>query len=115
MQSYGPDIEAQQVTVTVDPDADADLLERLRGVDDVRVVTGDAEGVAPTADVVPGRIMDLVPGTNCSLGFPGTRNGAKVMLTAGHCVVGNPDVLDANGTHIGRARAPASRRSTWAS
>ncbi|MBP2320345.1 hypothetical protein JOF56_000730 [Kibdelosporangium banguiense] len=101
VQSWGPDLERDQVVVTVEPGASDALVHRLSAVDGV-VVSRGAARITPQADVVPGRIMDLVPGTNCSLGFTGTRNGAKVLLTAGHCVVGNPDILDANGTHIGK-------------
>jgi hypothetical protein len=101
VQSWGPDLERDQVVVTVEPGASDALVVKLSALDGV-VVSRGAARIVPQADVVPGRIMDLVPGTNCSLGFPGTRNGAKVMLTAGHCVVGNPDVLDAGGTHIGK-------------
>jgi hypothetical protein len=101
VQSWGPDLERDQVVVTVEPSASDALVTRLSALNGVAVERGAAR-VVPQADVVPGRIMDLVPGTNCSLGFTGTRNGAKVMLTAGHCVEGNPDVLDANGTHIGK-------------
>jgi hypothetical protein len=101
VQSWGPDLERDQVVVTVEPGASDALVSKLSALDGVTVERGAAR-VVPQADVVPGRIMDLVPGTNCSLGFTGTRNGAKVMLTAGHCVVSNPDVLDANGTHIGK-------------
>jgi hypothetical protein len=101
VQSWGPDLERDQVVVTVEPGAGDALVAKLSKLDGVAVERGAAR-VVPQADVVPGRIMDLVPGTNCSLGFTGTRNGAKVLLTAGHCVVGNPDVQDANGTHIGK-------------
>lgn len=101
VQSWGPDIETQSVLVTVDPAADPALVERLRA-QGLTVETGDSEGVAPTADVVPGQIMDLDPGTNCSLGYPGTTSdGDNVLLTAGHCVEGLPDILDKNGEHIG--------------
>ncbi|MEV0679366.1 trypsin-like serine protease [Actinosynnema sp. NPDC050436] len=104
VQAWGPDVVGDRVLVTVEPDATSALVAKLSRMDGVAVERGAAR-VAPQADVVPGRIMDLVPGTNCSLGFPGTRNGAKVLLTAGHCVEGNPDILDANGTHIGKGIA----------
>ncbi|ONI75073.1 peptidase S1 [Actinosynnema sp. ALI-1.44] len=101
VQTWGPDVAIDRVVVTVEPTASDALVLRLSQMDGVVVETGSAKLVR-NADVVPGRIMDLVPGTNCSLGFNGTRNGAKVLLTAGHCVEGNPDILDANGTHIGK-------------
>jgi hypothetical protein len=102
VQSWGPDIVQDRVVVTVAPDAPTSLVGKLSAMDGVVVERAGAE-LATQADVVPGRIMDLVPGTNCSLGFTGRNSsGAKVMLTAGHCVAGNPDVLDANGTHIGK-------------
>ncbi|CCH31639.1 trypsin-like serine protease [Actinosynnema sp. NPDC047251] len=104
VQAWGPDVVGDRVLVTVEPDATSALVATLSRIDGVAVERGAAR-LAPQADVVPGRIMDLVPGTNCSLGFPGTRNGAKVLLTAGHCVEGNPDILDANGTHIGKGIA----------
>jgi hypothetical protein len=102
VQYFGPDLPTERVVVTVDPGADAGLLKRLKAIDGVTLRTGPAGGVSPTADVVPGRIMDLVPGTNCTLGFPGTTaDGNNVLLTAGHCVEGLPDVLDGSGVHIG--------------
>ncbi|GAA1344327.1 S1 family peptidase [Saccharothrix algeriensis] len=104
VQAWGPDVVGDRVVVTVEPTATSALVAKLSAVPGVAVERGAARPV-PQADVVPGRIMDLVPGTNCSLGFPGTRNGAKVLLTAGHCVEGNPDVLDVNGTHIGKGVA----------
>ncbi|WP_026360120.1 S1 family peptidase [Amycolatopsis nigrescens] len=106
VQSWGPDVAADRVVVTVAPDAGAGLVARLSAISGVTVRTGPAGGDAPTADVIGGQIMDLDPGTNCSLGFPGTRgNGDNVLLTAGHCVEGNPDILDRNGTHIGKGVA----------
>ncbi|MFI6101609.1 trypsin-like serine protease [Lentzea sp. NPDC051213] len=105
VQSWGPDIVQDRVVVTVSADASSALAGKLSALDGV-VVERAGAALAPQADVVPGQIMDLVPGTNCSLGFTGTNSsGAKVMLTAGHCVVGNPDILDANGTHIGKGVA----------
>lgn len=105
VQSWGPDIVQDRVVVTVTPDAPSSVVGRLSAMDGVVVERGSAQ-LTPQADVVPGRIMDLEPGTNCSLGFTGTNSsGAKVVLTAGHCVAGNPDVLDANGTHIGKGVA----------
>lgn len=104
VQAFGPDLVADRVVVTVEPDATSALVAKLSKIDGVAVERGAAR-LAPQADVVPGRIMDLVPGTNCSLGFNGTRNGQKVLLTAGHCVEGNPDIYDANGNHIGKGIA----------
>nr|WP_042191601.1 S1 family peptidase [Kibdelosporangium sp. MJ126-NF4] len=101
VQSWGPDVVTDRVVVTVDQAASEALVRKLSGMDGVVVETSPVK-LVKNADVVPGRIMDLDPGTNCSLGFNGTRNGAKVLLTAGHCVEGNPDILDANGTHIGK-------------
>nr|CTQ98758.1 putative secreted serine protease [Kibdelosporangium sp. MJ126-NF4] len=99
--TWGPDVALDRVVVTVRETAGIGLMLRLSGMDGVIVETSPDE-LIHQADVVPGRMMDLDPGTNCSLGFNGTRNGAKVLLTAGHCVEGNPDILDANGTHIGK-------------
>ncbi|WP_404350705.1 S1 family peptidase [Phycicoccus jejuensis] len=99
--SLTPDLANQRVVATVEADAPDALRERLAAVDGVVVETGAP--LSTQADVVPGRIMDLVPGTNCSLGFPGTTSsGNNVLLTAGHCVEGLPDIYDANGTHIGK-------------
>ncbi|GAB3479162.1 S1 family peptidase [Amycolatopsis cihanbeyliensis] len=104
VRSWGPDVVSDTVTVTVEPGANADLTERLDALPGVSVRTGP--GNTPTADVIPGRIMDLVPGTNCTLGFPGTTSdGDNVMLTAGHCVSGNPDIYDAAGNHLGQGVA----------
>lgn len=99
--SLTPDLERQEVVATVEKGASAALREALTGVDDVAVETGPS--LTPQADVFPGRIMDLVPGTNCTLGFPGTTSsGNNVLLTAGHCVEGLPDIYDAGFTHIGK-------------
>ncbi|MBM6401871.1 S1 family peptidase [Phycicoccus sonneratiae] len=99
--SLTPDLRAQSVVAEVEPDASAALRSALRGVAGVTVE--ESAPLATQADVVPGRIMDLSPGTNCTLGFPGTTSsGNNVLLTAGHCVEGLPDILDANGTHIGK-------------
>ena len=95
-----PDLEGQRVVVTVTDAADADLRAALEAVDGVSVEEG-AE-LSTQVNIYPGRIMDLVPGTNCSLGFPGFRNGNNVMLTAGHCVEGLPDIYNENFTHIGK-------------
>ncbi len=106
VQSWGPELAADKVVVTVQPGADTKLLDRLSALSGVTVRTGPALGNRAQADVIPGQIMDLDPGTNCSLGFPGTTSdGDNVLLTAGHCVEGNPDILDRNGTHIGRGVA----------
>jgi hypothetical protein len=102
VQSFGPDLPTERVLVTVDPGADIGLRKRLASIGGVTVKTGAAGGLVPTAEVVPGQIMDLDPGTNCSLGFTGTTSdGNNVLLTAGHCVEDLPDILDRAGTHIG--------------
>ncbi|WP_181773732.1 S1 family peptidase [Amycolatopsis pittospori] len=106
VQSWGPELAADKVVVTVQPGADAELVNRLSALSGVTVRTGPALGNSTQADVIPGQIMDLDPGTNCSLGFPGTTSdGDNVLLTAGHCVEGNPDILNRNGVHIGRGVA----------
>ena len=103
IQSVGSDVTTGTVQVSVTDEVRASTLRQLKGISGVEVVEGAANGLSTYADVVPGQIMDLVPGTNCSLGFPGTtRDGNNVMLTAGHCVEGYPDIIDANGTHIGK-------------
>lgn len=101
--SLTPDLTTGTVVATIEQDAPASLREALAEVDGVTLETGST--VAPQVDVYPGRIMDLVPGTNCSLGFPGTRNGDNVLLTAGHCVEGYPDIYDESGVHIGKGIA----------
>ena len=105
--SVAPDLAGQRVVATVTDAASQDLRAALEGVDGVEVETG--ESLSTQVDVYPGRIMDLVPGTNCSLGFPGFRGSDNVLLTAGHCVEGNPDVYDASFTHIGRGVASRFR------
>ncbi|ANN18738.1 peptidase S1 [Amycolatopsis orientalis] len=106
VQSWGPELAADQVVVTVAPGADSALVRRLSALPGVTVRTGIANGNTTQADVIPGQIMDLDPGTNCTLGFPGTTSdGDNVLLTAGHCVEGNPDILNRSGVHIGRGVA----------
>ncbi|WP_374928625.1 S1 family peptidase [Kytococcus sedentarius] len=102
IQSVGPDLKSGTVKVRVGADAKQATLDKLAAMDDVQVVKGAEQGLTTHADVIPGQIMDLEPGTNCSLGFPGTQGGNSVLLTAGHCVEGMPDVLDANGNHLGK-------------
>ncbi|WP_068261471.1 S1 family peptidase [Janibacter limosus] len=98
--TVGPNLTKGVVEVRLAADAPKGLRTKLSTMDKVTVTTADE--LTTQADVVPGRIMDLSPGTNCSLGFPGTTSsGNNVLLTAGHCVEGLPDILDANGTHIG--------------
>jgi hypothetical protein len=110
VQTFAPDLAAQQVVVTTEPSASASLVERLSGIDGVRVVDGTTRGIDTTADVVPGQIMDLNPGTNCSLGYPGTTSdGNNVLLTAGHCVEGFPEILDRFGERIGEGVATRFR------
>lgn len=99
--TVGPDLQQGVVEVRIAADAPDSLRQRIAAMDRVTVTTADE--LTTQADVVPGRIMDLSPGTNCSLGYPGkTSSGNNVLLTAGHCVEGLPDILDANGTHIGK-------------
>lgn len=102
IQSVGPDLKSGTVKVRVGADAEQATLDKLAAMDGVQVVKGDAQGLTTHADVIPGQIMDLEPGTNCSLGFPGMKGSDNVMLTAGHCVEGMPDVLNAQGEHLGK-------------
>lgn len=102
IQSVGPDLTSGTVKVRVGADAEQATLDKLAAMDGVQVVKGDAQGLTTHADVIPGQIMDLEPGTNCSLGFPGMKGSDNVMLTAGHCVEGMPDVLNAQGEHFGK-------------
>ncbi|NYF98445.1 S1 family peptidase [Janibacter cremeus] len=98
--TVGANLPDGVVDVRLAEDAPRGLRHRLDAMDKVSVSTGEA--LTTQADVVPGRIMDLSPGTNCSLGYPGRlSNGDNVLLTAGHCVEGLPAILDGNGTHIG--------------
>lgn len=98
--SLTPDLAGQRVVATVEKDAPASLRAALADVEGVVVETGSM--IETQVDVFPGRIMDLVPGTNCSLGFPGTKAGNNVLLTAGHCVEGFPDIYNESGVHIGK-------------
>lgn len=102
-----PDLQGQQVVATVEADAPASLRTALAAVEHVVVENGSM--VAPHVNVYPGRIMDLVPGTNCSLGFPGTQGGNNVLLTAGHCVEGYPDIYNESFVHIGKGVATRFR------
>ncbi len=105
--SVTPDLEGQRVVAEVEKDAPAALRQALAKLPGVAVEEGAP--ISTQVDVYPGRIMDLVPGTNCSLGFPGTRAGNNVLLTAGHCVEGFPDIYNESGTHIGRGIATRFR------
>lgn len=102
IQSVGPDLKAGTVKVRVGKDVKQSTLAQLKAIDGVTVEQGAEQGLTTHADVIPGQIMDLEPGTNCSLGFPGMKGTDNVLLTAGHCVEGMPDILDANGAHLGK-------------
>ncbi len=104
LQSIGADLPSDRLQVVLQPGKQsaktAAVVKRLKAIPGVDVSTNDT-ALAMTADVIGGQIMDLVPGTNCSLGFSGTRNGNNVMLSAGHCVEGNPMVQNRSGVRLG--------------
>ena len=113
VQTIGADLPTDRLQVVLQPGAQTPatvaLVKQLKAIPGVDVSTNTTT-LAMTADVIGGQIMDLVPGTNCSLGYPGTTsNGNNVLLTAGHCVEGNPDILNRSGTHIGRGIASRFR------
>jgi hypothetical protein len=112
VQSIGADLPTDRLQVVLQPGKQSAktvaLVKQLKAIPGVAVSTNDTT-LAMTADVIGGQIMDLVPGTNCSLGFPGTRSGNNVLLSAGHCVEGNPDVLNRSGVHIGKGIASRFR------
>lgn len=105
VQSIGADLPTDRLQVVLMPGkqtpATAKLVKQLKAIPGVDVSTNSVT-LQSHADVIGGQIMDLVPGSWCSLGFPGTRNGNNVLLTAGHCVENNNDVLNAQGVHIGK-------------
>ncbi len=108
ISSIGSDVTTGTVSVRLAPGASAAVRRQLAATPGVTVTQGDT--LSTQADVYPGRIMDLAPGTNCSLGYPGkTASGNNVLLTAGHCVEGLPDIYDANGTHIGKGTSSRFR------
>ncbi|MFK4085388.1 S1 family peptidase [Kribbella sp. NPDC020789] len=105
VQSIGADLPSDRLQVVLQPGVQSAktvaLVKQLKGIPGVDVSTNSTT-LTMTADVIGGQIMDLVPGTNCSLGFPGTRNGGdNVMLSAGHCVEGNPMVQNSSGVRLG--------------
>lgn len=104
LQSIGADLPSDRLQVVLQPGKQsattAAVVKQLKAIPGVDVSTNDTT-LAMTADVIGGQIMDLVPGTNCSLGFSGTRNGNNVMLSAGHCVEGNPMVQNRSGVRLG--------------
>ncbi|ADB35541.1 peptidase S1 and S6 chymotrypsin/Hap [Kribbella flavida DSM 17836] len=113
VQSIGADLPTDRLKVVLQPGArtakTVALVKQLTALPGVDVSTSTTT-LAMTADVIGGQIMDLVPGSNCSLGYPGTlSNGNNVLLTAGHCVEGNPDVLNRSGVHIGKGIASRFR------
>jgi hypothetical protein len=112
VQSIGADLPTDRLQVVLQPGKQSAktvaLVKQLKALPGVDVSTNNTP-LAMTADVIGGQIMDLVPGTNCSLGFSGTRNGNNVMLSAGHCVEGNPDVLNRYGVHLGKGIASRFR------
>jgi hypothetical protein len=105
VQSIGTDLPTDRLLVVLQPGQQSAktvaLVNQLKAVPGVAVSTNSTT-LAMTADVIGGQIMDLVPGTNCSLGFSGTRNGSdNVMISAGHCVEGNPRVQNASAVRLG--------------
>ncbi|WP_350276159.1 peptidase S1 [Kribbella sp. HUAS MG21] len=104
VQSIGTDLPTDRVQVVLQPGRQSAktvaLVNRLKAVPGVDVSTNTTT-LTMTYDVIGGQIMDLVPGTNCSLGYSGTRNGNNVMLSAGHCVEGNPMVQNRYGQRLG--------------
>ncbi|GAA0586957.1 trypsin-like serine protease [Kribbella sandramycini] len=104
VQSIGADLPTDRLQVVLQPGKQsaktAALVKQLKAIPGVDVSTNTTT-LSMTADVIGGQIMDLVPGTNCSLGFSGTRSGNNVMLSAGHCVEGNPMVQNRSGVRLG--------------
>ncbi|MET7281148.1 S1 family peptidase [Kribbella sp. NPDC005582] len=105
VQSIGADLPTDRLQVVLQPGKQSAktvaLVKQLKAISGVDVSTNDTT-LTMTADVIGGQIMDLVPGTNCSLGFPGTRNGGdNVLLSAGHCVEGNPMIQNRSGVRLG--------------
>ncbi|GAA1674368.1 S1 family peptidase [Kribbella sp. NPDC056951] len=113
VQSIGADLPTDRLQVVLQPGKQSAktvaLVKQLKAIPGVDVSTNNTT-LAMTADVIGGQIMDLVPGTNCSLGFSGTRNGGdNVMLSAGHCVEGNPMVQNRSGVRLGAGVASRFR------
>jgi hypothetical protein len=105
VQSIGADLPSDRLQVVLQPGKQSAktvaLVKQLKAIPGVDVSSNDTT-LTMTADVIGGQIMDLVPGTNCSLGFSGTRNGGdNVMLSAGHCVEGNPMVQNSSAVRLG--------------
>ncbi|WP_432080926.1 putative Ig domain-containing protein [Streptomyces sp. WAC 04229] len=106
--SWGPDVRANRVEVTVDPSRStagtAALRERLAGLGDlVRVVESHDEPRQQGGEVTGGE--KWVPGSEspCSIGFAVTReNGGKAYLTAGHCTNDvNQPAYGKDGSRVG--------------
>ncbi|ONI69007.1 peptidase S1 [Kribbella sp. ALI-6-A] len=113
VQTIGADLPTDRVQVVLQPGRQSAktvaLVKQLKAIPGVDVSTNTTT-LTMTADVIGGQIMDLVPGSNCSLGYSGTTsNGNNVMLSAGHCVEGNPDVLNRSGVHLGKGVASRFR------
>ncbi|WP_370890397.1 S1 family peptidase [Janibacter sp. GXQ6167] len=99
--TVGPNLPKGTVDVRVSKDAPSALVSSLKAMEGVTVTVGDK--LETHADVVPGQIMRLSSGGNCSLGYTGTdRNGRAVLLTAGHCVESLPRVFNAAGQLLGQ-------------
>lgn len=106
--SWGSDVRANRVEVTVDPArstaATAALRTRLAGLGDlVRVVESQDAPRQQGGDVVGGE--KWIPGSEspCSIGFAVTRRtGDKAYLTAGHCTNDvNQAAYGKDGTRVG--------------
>lgn len=100
LRSTGSDLPNGKVQVRISADAPESFRQKVKNAGPVTMV--EAGDNVTHADVVPGQIMKLASGGNCSLGFPGkTSDGNNVLLTAGHCVEGLPEIQNDAGERLG--------------
>lgn len=105
--SVAPDVEADQVVVTVQGEVDPGLSQALDAHGDAVVVRTGAANRAQ-ASVSGGDQIINDGGSSCSAGFPAkTSSGRKVMIWAGHCLEGGKTFTTRTGDQIGTFGASA--------
>lgn len=88
--SYGPDVVHNGVRVNVTGEASPRVVAQLRALDGVRVISG-AAFQQQEGQIQPGTAW-YDTGGKCSMGFAATdADGGNHFVTAGHCMVKNPD------------------------
>ncbi|MBW3085948.1 Alpha-lytic protease [Austwickia sp. TVS 96-490-7B] len=98
------DVQNNKVVAMVSDKEVNSAKDAAKGMDGVEVEGTDVE-ISTQDDVYGGQQIEFT-GHVCSLGFNGTKDGKDVLITAGHCAVGNA-VFSRNGRELARTAAYA--------